>query len=263
MEVVTTVLSYAGYIILFGAVVAGFIFARLLWKKKTDDTNKSDASWMNNRTMQKHWQLIALAVIGLALFFILFDQIEAVLAWLGIGWTTLFVLIGVIVLFMGAKHYRAAGNSIAAGGLYAVATLVAAGFTYQLLADEKLPFASAVKAAEVPTGEDWDNVSFEPGTDFTFRARRSVVFDASAVGLAYKCSTVNIGEHYEWDYQEPNLVVTPGDSMFAGGVVGVEAFTTPAVTANRAYEPALWQAQVDAQNAFIIEKRTELGCPGY
>jgi hypothetical protein len=84
------------------------------------------------------------------------------------------------------------------------------------------------------------------------------------VGIAYRCSTVNISKHYRWDYAGPNLVITPEDSMFAGkGVTGVKAFTTPPVTADRARNRALWQAQKDAQDAFIIEKRTELGCPGY
>ena len=75
-------------------------------------------------------------------------------------------------------------------------------------------------------GEDWDNVSTQPGTEFIFRARRSIVFDVNAVGLAFKCSTIDISEHYEWEYQGPNLVVTPKDSMFAGGAIGVGFYDT-------------------------------------
>ena len=144
-----------------------------------------------------------------------------------------------------------------------VAILVAAGRTNELLADTELPFTNVAHATEVSGGEDWDNVSAQPGTEFIFRARRSIVFDVNAVGLAFKCSTIDISEHYEWEYQGPNLVVTPKDSMFAGGAIGVEAFTTPPVTANRLYEAPLWRQQMDAQEAFINAKRAELGCPGY
>ena len=84
MEFVSTVLSYSGYIILLGAVVAAFFLARLLVNRNSTSktsTNHTAAT----QTLKKNWQLVALAVIGLAVFLVLFDQIEAVLAWIGMG----------------------------------------------------------------------------------------------------------------------------------------------------------------------------------